>query len=928
MPQRAIGLPNPNRYGDTSRLPVGQLIDWVVQRHLAERAGEHYDVRLGTPDMGLLSWAVRKGLPTPGQKHLAIQQPVHSHNYKDFQGTIPWGYGKGEVSTHDKGEVLITRSSPNAVHFTTAHKGVPERFVMVRTGQGRDGKGWLLINTTPTTPIPYEKKRYVPVSAERAEAIIKQLPEGASVQPKVDGAAVLMPLLKDKIEVVSYRQSKRTGGPIVHTERMFHGVPSPYDYNMPSNLKGSLLRGEAYAIGKNDRAVDPHALGPLLNAGLANSIRSQDKKNLQLQTMLFDVERLGKKKVTDETPYSERYKMLQNIMQYLPQDRVHLVEQAKTPDAAMQLWNKIRNREHPLSQEGVVIHPPVGRPMKAKLFNDYDVHVTGVFPGEGKYLNNAAGGFTYSHQPGGPTVGRVGSGISDELRRQMWQDPNSFIGRVAKVTAQEQLPSGALRVPSLWTMHEDYPAAPVAKTAALEDEAPLLETAVEELNPTLPKKQQRLNLGHEPPPSAFEEGPLPSPPPSWVQHVMQNYTSTSPPPRIFTRPAQEIADAGDQEGVAPLGVTSWQRMVNFHRNRGGSRLPELQKEQLARAIQILSGRIKERKRQPDLFDPKTLLPIRTDTQGQAVKEAKVYVGEDAVTPKRTIEKQLAGLQKNLGTNYDPDVLVGTAQRWRDLGRYYLPKKVSDIPNRLARLGSAPLLGLTGYLPGTLASFPFVWNEAGQTPEYGGAWYHPMFDTINLPEHKLAPKLLPHELGHYADDKGYLYKDESHRAAKDSELSDELAAWTIARRAMGEKAWAKSEGIGPSASLATYLKGMYNTDMGGTPKEIEANRLPPPDKNWKQTISKKWEGADQQQRDRMVQRALNAVVPRDLYDRYASATKHPPGPQGDYRGRWMDQDLKGLIPVGNHLLNAEYARTQKFAAEVNPAEKLLQMLGMS
>jgi hypothetical protein len=78
----ALGIPDRQAYGDLSKVKPGELLDYIVQHHQARRAGPHYDVRFGTPETGLYSWAVRKGLPGPGGKHpggkhLAVQQPVH-----------------------------------------------------------------------------------------------------------------------------------------------------------------------------------------------------------------------------------------------------------------------------------------------------------------------------------------------------------------------------------------------------------------------------------------------------------------------------------------------------------------------------------------------------------------------------------------------------------------------------------------------------------------------------------------------------------------------------------------------------------------------------------------------------------------------------------------------------------------------------------
>ena len=102
-----------------------------------------------------------------------------------------------------------------------------------------------------------------------------------------------------------------------------------------------------------------------------------------------------------------------------------------------------------------LMHPlKGGAPKKIKFRPERDVYVRDVFPGGGKYTDQAAGGFRYSRTPKGPILGRVGTGLSDELRRELLLRPEQFIGRVARVAAQEPFPSGALRAPSLIALHE------------------------------------------------------------------------------------------------------------------------------------------------------------------------------------------------------------------------------------------------------------------------------------------------------------------------------------------------------------------------------------------------------------------------------------------------------------------------------------------
>jgi hypothetical protein len=86
------------------------------------------------------------------------------------------------------------------------------------------------------------------------------------------------------------------------------------------------------------------------------------------------------------------------------------------------------------------------------------VLIKNVVEGMGKYQGVGAGGFDYA-LPEAPdkVVGRVGTGFTDDLRQQMWQSPGDFVGRTARIHAQQQFPSGAYRAPALLGLHEDLP---------------------------------------------------------------------------------------------------------------------------------------------------------------------------------------------------------------------------------------------------------------------------------------------------------------------------------------------------------------------------------------------------------------------------------------------------------------------------------------
>lgn len=445
----APGLPRKDRLGDLEKLPRDKALTYVLQRHLAHRAGPHLDLRFGSPELGLYSWAIPAAkMPKPGEKRLAVQQPVHKHKYRKFTGTIPRGvYGAGEVSREDEGEVRITKVEPAKINFVITHKKHPEMFSLVKV---RNKNDWLLVNTTPQSSEALQENRKVHYTKVDPEKVEDFLNGDYAVSAKIDGAAALFQLFRDRIEAVSYRAQKGTDKPIVHTYR----IPGSTGVDIPEGLEGTILRGEIYGE-RGGKAIPPQELGGLLNMATAKSRKAQEERDVRLKAALFNIYRLGHKGAPPED-YAERMELLQKIVKQMPKQTFTVPPTETDPEKARALYESIKTGAHPLTEEGIVATPlrGGGKPAKVKFREDADVFIRDVVPAETKTGKPRAGAVKYSLSPSGPVVGEVGTGFSHELARELLRNKQDYIGRRARIAAQGQFPGGAYRAPSFTALHE------------------------------------------------------------------------------------------------------------------------------------------------------------------------------------------------------------------------------------------------------------------------------------------------------------------------------------------------------------------------------------------------------------------------------------------------------------------------------------------
>lgn len=123
-------------------IPHDQEVLLTRQRHEADRAGLHYDIRMVLGDKAF-SWATKKQMPEPGQAIVLWEQPVHTKEYAlSEKVVIPKGqYGGGTTYLEwvQKGKV---QNPENAKDKFVLKTGDGNRYLFKQV-PGFGEKAWL-----------------------------------------------------------------------------------------------------------------------------------------------------------------------------------------------------------------------------------------------------------------------------------------------------------------------------------------------------------------------------------------------------------------------------------------------------------------------------------------------------------------------------------------------------------------------------------------------------------------------------------------------------------------------------------------------------------------------------------------------------------------------------------------------------------------
>ena len=450
--------------------PKSKNPEWTasLSMHPAARRGDHHDLRLIDPKGRAHSWAFQD-VPQPGKSTYAVQQPTHKKEYalRDKPFTIPKGYGATRPGAHVEPKfvspVEVVEAGNTSVRFLKHDGQQTQEFVARKLTNSLLGARplWALHNATKNRNTAAGKKipGYKPKYQEVAPEAIDLNDEDQVMTPKIDGAHVLVDLPGDPkkfARVYSYRPTARDTGLIEHTFKF-------KDFQKQTAVvgKNTMIRAECWGQGKDGKPIPPEQLGGLLNAGVLNSRKKQEEMGVKLKLTGIDVVRADGKNY-EKKPFGEKLQVLERVRK-ATKGWIETPEVAVTPEQKKRMLDSVKGQKHPQTEEGVVLQrlSKAETPIKAKFKPDHDVYVTGVFTKPKGKARGHAGGLEYSLTPGGPKVGRIGTGFDHATRKDMLENPDRYIGRVAKVKstrAQARKDTSqlkALRQPSFQGWHID-----------------------------------------------------------------------------------------------------------------------------------------------------------------------------------------------------------------------------------------------------------------------------------------------------------------------------------------------------------------------------------------------------------------------------------------------------------------------------------------
>lgn len=427
----------------------------------------------GPTETGYAKYAIRKGMPAPGQKRLAIENEPHTVD--DFNGVIEEGYGKGKKELIYTGQAAVKVGEQRFLGKVNIHKhfadkaglhwdfvaegvkpGTQQFEVNIPAGQCK-GR-YAFINTEKGMLITRLKDRSVliekPTFHLKGEDLLNELdknPNGIIAEWKPDGSLGNVAISGQR---AIFRSHRETGEPY------YDRLPGLEDLSNHSgfisnrilfpgpNLDGTVMRGELF------HPEGAARVGGILNSMPDKAIRFQTEHGPVTFIVWDELKHNGKD--ISMLPYAERRAIYVNDIDSIRRfNKLWSAVPARTR-AFLSFYRDIVNDPRGLPYaEGIVLKDgssPAGEPWRKVKFRDtVDVKIIDILEGTGKY-QGSAGKLLVETAGGGR--GEVGSfAMPDWQRKQIFVDKAQVKGQVIEIFAQEITKAGAPRAGVMLRFH-------------------------------------------------------------------------------------------------------------------------------------------------------------------------------------------------------------------------------------------------------------------------------------------------------------------------------------------------------------------------------------------------------------------------------------------------------------------------------------------
>jgi hypothetical protein len=450
----------------------------LTQRFLSQKSIDGAVLSGIVPTDAWAKFTLPKGLPKPGQRSLVIENEPHTID--DFDGTIEAGYGKGTKTLlcSDIGIIKVgSRSFPGKfnLHFHEADVAGPH-FDLVAQGVPPGAKAWELhiprgdykgryafrATKTGIIVVPMADRSVradKPSYRLKPEAWLEEADQGSDrliTERKMDGALVNAYVDKNRVHMRSHRDTSNTYHDKLPALEFLDNRSSSFLCRklFPGpDLNGSLFQGEAV-----------HPDGASRVSGIQNALpdmarRIQDTRG-PVEFYVWDILKL-KGKDLSRMPYEERRALYEDAVARIRlfNKHWHVIDRMPEGMKPSEYFQQVTNDPRCLPwAEGVVLkykHAVPGEEafLKVKTRDFYDLEITDVIEGKGKYSGSA--GALVVKGPSGE-LGEVGSfKVNDQLRQWIWDNRSLVIGQTAEIEAFEMTERGVPRAGRFVRFHPD-----------------------------------------------------------------------------------------------------------------------------------------------------------------------------------------------------------------------------------------------------------------------------------------------------------------------------------------------------------------------------------------------------------------------------------------------------------------------------------------